>query len=124
MTEETSSTPLTTGKKPSEEEVKKTPQEKNTGMAIVAYLLFFVPLLTDAKADPFVKYHVKQGFVLFVGWILVGILNSILPWSLDFVASLLDLGLFVLMVMGIISASKGEQKPLPYVGIYAEQFKF
>ncbi|GAF91940.1 unnamed protein product, partial [marine sediment metagenome] len=43
-----------------------TKKEKNTGMAIVAYILFFIPLLTDAKNDPFVKYHVKQGLSLFL----------------------------------------------------------
>ena len=41
-------------------------EEKNAGMAIVAYLLFFIPLLTEARKDPFVRYHVKQGLVLFI----------------------------------------------------------
>jgi len=51
------------------EPLKTKTEEKNTGMAIVAYILFFIPLLTDAKKDPFVKYHVKQGLVIFLAWI-------------------------------------------------------
>ncbi|MBP6855591.1 MAG: hypothetical protein KBC26_01280 [Candidatus Pacebacteria bacterium] len=41
------------------EEHKSEEHKKNIAMAIVAYILFFIPLLTDAKNDPFVKYHVK-----------------------------------------------------------------
>ena len=106
------------------EEMNQSPKGKNTGMAILAYILFFIPLLTEAKNDPFVKYHIKQGAVLFIGWVLVSIVRMILPWELATVATLLDLGLFVLMVVGIMSASKGEQKPLPVVGKFGEQLKF
>ena len=32
-------------------------------MAIIAYILFFVPLLTgDRKKSPFVKFHTNQGY--------------------------------------------------------------
>jgi len=97
--------------------------EKNTGMAIVAYILFFVPLLTDAKNDPFVKYHVKQGLVVFVGWIIVAIISAILPWSLWIISRLLNVLLLVLVVMGIMNASQGKQNPLPVVGNLAEKIK-
>lgn len=73
-------------------------KEKNTGMAIVAYIIFFIPLLTEAKNDPFVKYHVKQGLVLFIGWVIVWIISSILPWQLWMIGRLLDIFVFVLMI--------------------------
>jgi uncharacterized membrane protein len=108
------------------EETKQSPTSKgkNTGMAILAYIIFFLPLLTEAKNDPFVKYHVKQGLVLFIGGVLIGILGMILPWQLGVIETLLRIFLFILMIVGIISASKGEQKPLPIIGKYGEQFKF
>jgi len=98
-------------------------KEKNTGMAIVAYIIFFIPLLTESKNDPFVKFHVKQGLVLFIGGVIVGIISYILPWQLLMISRLLDLGLFALMIIGILNASKGEQKPLPVIGKFGEQFK-
>jgi len=98
-------------------------KEKNTGMAIVAYIIFFIPLLTESKNDPFVKFHVKQGLVLFIGEIIVGVISYILPWQLLMISRLLDLGLFALMIIGILNASKGEQKPLPVIGKFGEQFK-
>jgi uncharacterized membrane protein len=102
----------------------KDKNQKNTGMAIVAYIIFFIPLLTDSKNDPFVKYHVKQGLLIFIGWILISIISWILPWQLGIIVTILNLGVFVLMIIGIMSAAKGEQKPLPIIGKFGEQFKF
>lgn len=102
--------------------------EKNTGMAIVAYILFFIPLLTDAKKDPFVKYHVKQGLVLFCLGIILWIIGMIIPWywwfSFYWVIRLLQLGLLVLVILGIVNAAGGKQEPLPVVGQFAKMFKF
>ena len=98
-------------------------QVKNIGMAIVAYLIFFIPLLTKAKNDPFVKYHVKQGLLLFIGWIVAGIIGYI-PVFGWFLAPLLSIALLILLIIGIMSALKGEQKPLPVIGQYATSFKF
>ena len=103
---------------------QKSSGQKNVGMAIVAYIIFFIPLLTDAKTDPFVKYHVKQGLLLFIGWIGVGLISYILPWQLWIIIRLLNVVLFVLMVIGIVNVTKGERKPLPIIGQYGEKFKF
>jgi uncharacterized membrane protein len=102
----------------------KDQNQKNTGMAIAAYIIFFIPLLTESKNDPFVKYHVKQGLLIFICWILVSIISWILPWQLGLIVTLLNIGVFVLVIIGIMSAAKGEQKPLPIIGKFGEQFKF
>jgi len=101
-----------------------TGSQKNTGMAILGYILFFVPLLTDAKDDPFVKYHVKQGLLLWIiaiASVVIGVI-PILGWI---IALIVPLVVFVLAILGIINAANGEMKPVPLVGQYAEQwFKF
>lgn len=99
-------------------------QKKNTTMAIVAYIIFFIPLLTDAKHDPFVKYHVKQGLALFLVAAALVILQSILSYRAWFIIELLQLGLLILAIMGIMNAAKGEEKPLPLLGPLANMFKF
>ena len=98
-------------------------QKKNTGMAIVAYILFFVPLLTESKSDPFVKYHVKQGLGLFICGVAVNILSRILPWYFGWIVSLLSLGVFILFIIGVINASKGEEKSLPIIGNFVEKLR-
>lgn len=92
--------------------------DKNTGMAVVAYILFFIPLLTDARHDPFVKYHVKQGLLLFIAWIVVSVLTPVL----FMITWLLYIALLVFMILGIMNALNGKQEPLPLVGKYAEKF--
>lgn len=105
----------------SEAQGEQTPH-KNTGMAIVAYLIFFLPLLTDAKDDPYVKYHVHQGFVLFLVWLAVSILSWIPP--IMFVGWILHLGLLVFLVIGILNAAQGKEEPLPLIGQFADRFHF
>lgn len=114
---ETTNTP-TTG---SNDKANTSPSDKNTTMAAVAYILFFVPLLTDAKDDPFVRYHVRQGLALFVAWALVSIVAWIPP--ILFVSPLLHLGMFALMVIGIIRASGGKEEPLPLIGTFAKDIR-
>ena len=95
---------------------------KNIGMAIVAYILFFIPLLTDAKNDPFVKYHVKQGLVLFISGFVIMVVSwmPIIRWF----AWILNLGIFVLFIIGVINAATGKEKPLPLIGHFADKFNF
>ena len=106
----------------STEAKKIAPKEKNTGMAMVAYIVFFIPLLTESKDDPFVKFHIKQGLTLFVAWIAMGFASMIplIGWTL---APFLSLAMLALMVIGIMNAGKGEKKPLPLIGKYADNFK-
>jgi len=98
------------------------PKEKNTGMAILAYILFFVPLLTKAKNDPFVKYHVKQGLVLFIINVIAAVVAKI-P-VIGWLSWLINIGTLILFIIGIINAANGKEKPLPYVGHFADNFKF
>ena len=67
------------------EEVQTSPEdaEQNKGMAIIAYLVFFVPLITgDYKKSPFVKFHTNQGTLLAIAavglWIIWRILWAII----------------------------------------------
>jgi uncharacterized membrane protein len=93
--------------------------EQNKGMAVIAYILFFIPLLTgDHKKSRFVMYHTNQGLVLFLfsvgGWIVSSILMLILiGFLLMFVIGIASL---VFFIIGIINALNGKMKPLPLIG--------
>lgn len=94
--------------------------EKNKAMAIIGYIipiLFFIPLVTDAKNSLFAKYHANQQLVLLIAAIAVNFIGTFIPVLGWFV--ILPIGtivLIVLAVMGIINAAKGEMKPLPIIG--------
>ena len=100
----------------------KKKKEKNIGMAVVAYIIFFIPLLTEAKNDPFVKYHVKQGLVLFIA----GCLTMVVSWvpPIHWFSWLLNIGMLVLFIIGVLNAVAGKEKPLPLIGKFSDSFKF
>ncbi len=97
----------------------------NNAIAILAYLgiLIVIPFLTDAKNDPFVKFHIKQGLVLIVlevvSWFLMTI--PVLGW---FIGSLLWLFTVIMVITGIINVLSGNQKELPLIGHLASNFNF
>ncbi|MDL4839516.1 hypothetical protein [Aquibacillus rhizosphaerae] len=90
--------------------------EENKGMGILAYIIFFVPILA-AKESKFAMYHANQGlslFLLFVGVNIVATIIPIIGWFIIFpVGYILAC---VLLVMGIINAANGKKKPLPMIG--------
>ena len=88
--------------------------EKNKVMGLLAYILFFIPLLA-AKDSPFARYHANQGLVLFLAAILssVILIIPILGWI---IAPILSIVITVLAVIGIINALNGKAKELPMIG--------
>ena len=94
--------------------------EKNKPMAIIGYIvpiLFFIPLVTDAKNSPFAKFHANQQLNLLLAAIAVNIVGGIIPFLGWFI--ILPIGsilLIVFAIMGIINAAKGAMKKLPLIG--------
>jgi uncharacterized membrane protein len=94
--------------------------EKNKAMGIIGYIipiLFFIPLITDAKNSPFAKYHANQQLNLLLAAIVVNVVGGIIPFIGWFI--ILPFGsiaLIIFAIMGIINAAKGEMKPLPLIG--------
>lgn len=97
-------------------------QPKNITMAIVAYFFFFVPLLTDAKKDPFVKFHIKQGLGMLLAWVLWNIISGYI-W-LAGLEIIISLAITVLWIWGIVNAAQGKQEGVPLVGHLFEKFNF
>jgi uncharacterized membrane protein len=106
-------------------EVDPEDAENNKIFGILAYLgiLCLVPLFA-AKESPFAKYHANQGLILFLGEIALSVVLSIVYHLLAFVGlsfisvflSLVWLGVFALVIIGIINAAAGKCVPLPVVG--------
>ena len=103
-----------------------TPEEIESGktMAVVAYLIFFVPLLMeDMKKNKFVMFHTEQSIVLVILNVIGVILGTIGSFfCIGVIFYLINLFAFVLAIMGIINAVNGKAVPLPLVGQYGEKF--
>jgi len=89
--------------------------EKNKTMAILAYFIFFLPLVTDAKDSPFAKFHANQSLVLLLGMFVLMFIN-IIPFLGQLLWFFGSIALFVFWIMGLINASGGKMKELPLIG--------
>jgi uncharacterized membrane protein/predicted RNA-binding Zn-ribbon protein involved in translation (DUF1610 family) len=111
--------------------------QTNKVMAILSYIIFFIPLITgDHKKSPFVKFHVNQGTLLAIVAIAYSIISGILsavikvPYSvwgvstgyyhtpgwLSTILWIISLGVFALCIYGIYNAATGKTKELPVIG--------
>ena len=95
--------------------------EKNKGMAILAYFIFFLPLLTDSKDSPFVKFHVKQS-IMIVLLIVASFFVNIIPILGQLAFMVASVAAMVFWIIGIMNAVNGKMTELPVIGKYADQF--
>jgi len=99
--------------------------EKNKTMGGLAYILFFLPLIScpDSK---YARFHANQGLMLLILVIAANvvsrILHAVLGWGLRGIASLLSTVLFLavtaIAVLGLINGFTGKAKELPVIGKY------
>ncbi|MES2315375.1 MAG: DUF4870 domain-containing protein [Patescibacteria group bacterium] len=97
-----------------------------TIFGILSYLgpLVIISLLVK-KDDPFVKFHAKQGLVLFCIEVIISVLFSgMFLWAMLPLFNLIHLCLLVLAIIGIINVVGGNEKELPVVGSLAHYFTF
>lgn len=107
----------------------------NKLMAVLAYfgLLVLIPMFAAPKNSKFARFHVQQGFTLFLLYIALVIVRFILGlikttryiWGVPYQTTpgiiillgwLLGIPLFILSIIGIINASQGKAKELPIIG--------
>jgi len=104
----------------SEKTPEKAPPNENV-YAVLAYLwiLCLVPLLLK-KDDEFILFHAKQGLMLFILEVAIGIIAVIpfLGWLIGIVGTLLC---GVLSIMGIIQVLMGNEWKIPVIGDWAEK---
>jgi uncharacterized membrane protein len=69
-------------------------------MSVIVYLL--------RRQSPFVRYHSKQGMLLFV--------ISLPLWFVPFIGNFLELIILGAMILGFMNAAQGQWKDVPLIG--------
>ena len=90
--------------------------QKNKVAAILAYFIFFIPLILAPKSV-FARFHANQGLVLCLTSICLLFVSAIIPFigpKLFFPIG--ELFVFVSWIIGIINAVTGKMKKLPLIG--------
>lgn len=98
--------------------------DQNRLVAALSWLWVLSAIILLVKKDsPFVQFHARQGFVVFLAsiilWILFGILGPF-AWALQ---QLLQLAVFVVIVMGFVQALRGRWWTLPVLGTLAPKVR-
>lgn len=110
--------------------------EEGKVCAILAYIFWIVGILwyfmdEKMKKNEFAKFHVKQGIMLVIASTIFTFAVMILFFILmiTIIGMLLVIPLMLLFflptvwtIIGIVYAVKGERKPLPWIGEYAEKW--
>lgn len=93
--------------------------QKSVLMGVLSYLgpLVIVSYATT-KDDPFVKFHIRQGFVLLAIEVVAWLAGTMM-WQLWSLISIVNIGTLVLSIIGIVNVVQGQQKELPLVGGFA-----
>lgn len=113
----------------------KADAEKNKVWGILAYILFFIPLIAAPKDSPFSRFHTNQGLVLaltaiainVIMWVFTSIATTtsafFFPMGIYFaltifgaIKTVLMLGILALAIYGIVNVVKGLMIPLPIIG--------
>lgn len=90
--------------------------EDNKIWAVLAYFLFFLPLLT-ARDSKFAMYHANQGLILLIFAVAVNVIGWFIPilgWLL--ILPFGYLAIMIYLIIGIINSAQGKTKPLPLIG--------
>jgi uncharacterized membrane protein len=102
-----------------------TPSMGKSNSTILAVLSYLGPLVIFsylmAKDDEFIKFHARQGIVVFGLEVIVWLLGGML-YSFWMIINILNLITLILSIIGIVNVLQGNKKELPVVGGLAGSF--
>jgi uncharacterized membrane protein len=99
-------------------------------ISATSYLIFFIPLLTPERKNPFVRYHLVQGAgLLLFAAILRGVIEAIAgpPYTstgltiFGLLKQPAHIVLLLLAALGIFNSFMGNTSQLPIIGKYAKR---
>src|SRR3989338_4200851 len=104
---------------------KKTLTSEQMMTAILAYLgiLVLIPLFAVKKRDEFIRFHLRQGIVLFVIEIIIWVAVAFLLFPFGFfgffafgwLMNLIGLAILIVIIIAIIRAVQGDMWEIPVV---------
>lgn len=109
------------------------PQRKSSWLLILCYLPLFglVPLLVESGSSSRareIRWHARNGLLLFGGVVLVGIAATALSMLFQSLACLYSVAMFfvgvlyvILVVLAIVKALQGERLIFPVLSRYADR---
>jgi uncharacterized membrane protein len=97
--------------------------EEGKTIAIISYITFIgliiAFIMNNDKKNSFASFHIRQ----MTGLVLLGLINSFVIGRLSTTLSLaLNIGIFILWIIGLIGAVQGQTKKIPVLGDYFQDW--
>jgi uncharacterized membrane protein len=86
-------------------------------LTIIPAIIFLV--VEPYNKSPFVRFHAWQSIGLGVAWFALNIIVSFIPFVRFFLLPLVGLGMFIIWIITLLKASRGEWFKLPVIGDFA-----
>jgi uncharacterized membrane protein len=98
-------------------------------ITLIGWIIALVQHSNSQQKSSLAIFHLRQSFGLMVTWFALYIIGIVLVIATLGIGAILlwiiYIGVFVLWILGLISAINGEEKPLPVVGeLYQKWFTF
>ena len=87
-------------------------------VALISYITwvgFLIAIIMGDRSDRFIVHHLNQALVLNIASIVGGVL-TVIPIICGMASGIVSMAVFVLDIMGIVSAYRGSTDPLPLIG--------
>ncbi len=112
--------PTKSADKPSNKDDTKAYAFLATFLSIIG---FIIAILTK-KDDKYVMHYAKQSLVLFIAWVIVGIVSALLnliPVVGGIISWILHALMVILWILSWVYALSGEKKYVPVVGTFGDK---
>lgn len=93
-------------------------------MAVVSYLTIIGTLIAflmnQKKFNVFASFHIRQSLGIFLTGMVINFLQRFNDFA--WLDTILGIGLLILWVLGLVSAIQGQEKPIPILGEYFQDW--
>jgi uncharacterized membrane protein len=93
-------------------------------IAIISYITVIGTLIAfimnQNKHNYFAAFHIRQAIGIFTVGLLVNFISRYT--NIDFLDTILGIGVFILWIIGLIGAIKGEEKVVPLLGVQFQEW--
>ncbi|GAB4148124.1 MAG: hypothetical protein Fur0041_21830 [Bacteroidia bacterium] len=102
--------------------------ENGKTIAIISYITIIgwivAYIMHSNNKTKYGAYHLRQSLGLFVFGFACGVLMAVMTFMLFFIAFLMpvfQIGVLILLILGIINAAGGKMQPLPIIGEFSNK---
>ena len=84
-------------------------------LAVLCYVCFLIPLLSERRKDSFVTFHLEQGIILIL-WLVLCRMVFLIPlmgWVSGAVGYVMGM---IMWIFGVRNAGTGRKEKLPWIG--------